>query len=325
MLSKRNALLAAGAAVLVAVAGDRAATASDQNWFPDYYGGKPWAAISGGVDTNGLVLYFCRAYLASKSGYSGYQPGKMNANLGACNYPYGGKELTDTNYEVLVPHWESASGGQPAGSPYPAGTDSDGTPLYFCRAMYNGGLHPGKLKPGVGCYIPWGGNEILLNYYDVFQNDLPVTTRITISACGYPCVGRIRGGYEANQASYLDLCVAHEHGTQPGKWVPADGTCHYSYAGREVSTTYYDLLSLNNASIPYPERPLFDFVVGEDTNGQPLYACAGRVEADSDRSLQLGKYRQDFPACDVGWGGSEWLTENVDQIVDGIALNGKGG
>ena len=76
----------------------------------------------------------------------------------------------------MVPHWESTSGAQPAGSPYPAGTDSDGAPLYFCRAFYQGGLHPGKLKPGAGCYIPYGGNEILLNNYDVLHDDLPINT-----------------------------------------------------------------------------------------------------------------------------------------------------
>ena len=79
MLTTRNALLAAGAAVLVALAGDRAASAADGNWVAYENGALPGDAIAGGHDTNGKTLYFCRAYLPP-----GFQPGKVNQNLGNC-------------------------------------------------------------------------------------------------------------------------------------------------------------------------------------------------------------------------------------------------
>jgi len=65
-----------------------------------------------------------------------------------------------------------------------------------------------------------------------------------------------------------------------------------------------------------PKR--FNFAVGQDTNGQPLYACTARLLAvDIGASLQLGKYRWDFETCQVGYGG---LERNGDdsRLLDGL-------
>jgi hypothetical protein len=308
MLSKTKAMVAASAAVLVAVAGDRAASASDLNWVPDYFGNVGFDAVAGGIDADQkTLLYFCRAFLSP-----GYQPGKVSSKLGTCNYPYGGEERKDQQYEIMVPHWESASYGQLAGSPYPAGTDSDGAPLYFCRASFRLGLQPGKLKPGAGCYIAYAGNEILLKYYQVLQNDLPMTLDPNGA---FP----IYGGYETNQAAYLGLCVANYNGSkQPGKLlVDSDDECHFPYAGVEILTGDYSLLI---SHIVYPtQSPAFSFVTGQDTNGQPLYSCTADFTFQGITSVQLGKYRRDL-GCHVSYGGREWGVADRDAgLVDGFA------
>jgi hypothetical protein len=297
MMTKRNALLAAGLSVLVAVAGERAAGASDQNWSLDDNGDVPWDAIAGGRDTNGQILYFCRAFL-----FPGYQPGKVSGGLGTCNYPYGGAERKDPNYEVLVPHWEAASSGQLTANPYQGGTDADGAPLYVCRAKYDGGLQPGKLKQGAGCYIAYAGNETLLNDYEVLQQDLPMLPLPNTD------ISQITGGYEKNQSVNLDLCIAnYNDGTissqQPGKYLHADHLCHFSYAGGEILTDNFNFVILRHYGSL--QGAAFDFVAGQDTNGQPLYACTASIPADNYHSTQLGKYRKDFSHCHVGWGGKE--------------------
>lgn len=298
MLTKRNAMLATVAAVLVAVAGDRAASAGNLNYVGGYFDGDlPFDAIQGGYDTDGATLYFCVGGTVTP------QPGKVNQNLGSCRWPYGGAEQVSEEYGVLVPHWESASGGRPAGSPYRAGTDSDLTPLYFCRASYLGGLQPGKLRPGAGCYIAYGGNEILLNNYDVLQDDMPMTLN-------GDDMKNIIGGYEADH-SPLYLCVAHQ---VPGK-VVADGLCHFSYGGEEFSTQDYSRLDLRTTNLA--RTPAFDFVVGLDNPlTQPLYACTAYIAADRYNSQQLGKYRQDFSDCHVAWGGNEWVSDAIGDVVD---------
>jgi hypothetical protein len=56
MLTKRNAVLAAGAPILFALAGVRAASASDSNWDFWTYGSLPWDSVTGGYDTNSDLL-----------------------------------------------------------------------------------------------------------------------------------------------------------------------------------------------------------------------------------------------------------------------------
>ena len=105
LLTKRNALLAAGAAALAAVAGDRAASAADANWFQNCCGSIPSEAVPGGHDANGDTLYFCRVWASA-----GYQPGSepepRNLQFSLC-----GVEHSDSNYDLLFPHWETTSGG----------------------------------------------------------------------------------------------------------------------------------------------------------------------------------------------------------------------
>ena len=318
MMTKRNALLAAGVAVLAVVAGSRAASAADVNWEPNSYGNVPWDAVVGGRDTDGSMLYFCRTYYGAAVGSSGYQPGKVNQNLTSCRVGYGGQEIGSAGYDVLVPHWESVANGDVPGVDVPgrsfrAGTDTDGAPLYHCRGFYKGGRHPGKLKRGAGCYIPYGGQEILLKIYDVLQDDLPM------SLDHGDIFSSITGGYyvEAGQTSYLTLCVANYNGSQqPGKLLDAevDGPCHFSYAGVEMLG--YDAKLTKLRTTYQLGNPAFDFAVGQDTNGQPLYACTTQIAKDNGLSLQLGKYRKDFSGCHVGWGGNEVTGNSRDYIVD---------
>jgi hypothetical protein len=217
----------------------------------------------------------------------------------------------------MVPHWEWTSGGQLTQYPYQAGIDSDGSPLYVCHAHYNVGLQPGKLKQGTGCYIAYGGNEYLLNDYAVLQDDLPITVL-------YPPrsdLGKvINGGEDAPVARSLPLCVANYYDgsrdtVQPGKWIGADGMCHYSYAGAEVLTSDFCYIVLRYRSLNLG-NPRFDFVVGQDTNGDPLYACTTPIANDGYKSTQVGKYRQDFNGCDVSCGHSEIVSNANDELVD---------
>jgi len=221
----------------------------------------------------------------------------------------------------MVPHWEWGSGGQAPGAPYRGGTDTDGAPLYFCGAFYQGGLQPGKLKPGAGCYIGYGCSEILLNNYQALQVDLPMTLGI---AGRVPDIDNIPiiGGFEADQTTYLSLCLAFfidGQPGQPGKYLPTDGMCHSSYAGVEVSTGFLSMLLPNTVAIADAGQPKrFNFAVGQDTNGQPLYACTARLLAvDIGASLQLGKYRWDFETCQVGYGGLE-RNGDYSSLLDGL-------
>jgi hypothetical protein len=68
----------------------------------------------------------------------------------------------------MVFRWvEAFRGTIPAGA-LPCGREADGQLLYACRARLQGGIHPGKIRPGFGgANIPWGGRECTVPEYEV--------------------------------------------------------------------------------------------------------------------------------------------------------------
>jgi Protein of unknown function (DUF3421) len=120
-------------------------------------GTVPFGAVRGGTDVGGQPLYLCSARYNG-----GLHPGKLRREFGACYIPFGGHEVALKNYAVLVPRWLAFP---PAGNIIPSfdfqtGNEADGTPLYTCRDLFNGGIHPGKYLESIGrCNFGWGGRE----------------------------------------------------------------------------------------------------------------------------------------------------------------------
>lgn len=136
-----------------------------QTWIPK--GNIPANAVAGGSE-NTLVLYVCRAR------YEGsLHPGKIVS--GNCNIGWGGREISLSNYEILI-----GSGTWAVPRPGFAGAFiggfEGGQPLYLCRARFNG-VHPGKVV-GTNCNIGYGGEEKVLSVFDVFY-PAPVSTRLS--------------------------------------------------------------------------------------------------------------------------------------------------
>jgi hypothetical protein len=129
-------------------------------WITAHNGAIPADAVGGGNE-NGHVLFVCHA-----RHNGGVHPGKVVGNN--CNFGYGGVEVAEPDYQVLVGHGArfvpTSPGVLPAGA-YPGG-DEDGHPLFICHGPYSGGLHIGKVV-GTNCNIGWGGREVLLPSYEV--------------------------------------------------------------------------------------------------------------------------------------------------------------
>jgi hypothetical protein len=122
----------------------------------------PQDAIRGGTDTDGTPLYICSAFFDGST-----QLGKLHSSFGGCNISYGGVEYTESNYFVLVSNWLGNSEFD-----FPAGTDSDGSTLYVCRAMLNGGLiYPGKMRQGWNeCSYGLSGKEQWGSLYEILSH-----------------------------------------------------------------------------------------------------------------------------------------------------------
>jgi hypothetical protein len=123
----------------------------------------PRNAVIGGGQSD-ADFYVCRAYYNG-----GLHPGKLYRDH--CNIGWGGREIINDHYEVLVSsrrlHWIPASNGAiPSGAI--EGGYSNGGRIYICQADYNGGTHSGKIV-GQNCNFGWGGSEISIPYYNVLM------------------------------------------------------------------------------------------------------------------------------------------------------------
>jgi hypothetical protein len=129
--------------------------------------GGPGSAIPPGAFTGGFE--FGHDLIVCRGSYrGGVHPGKIvNGN---CNFGWGGKEIVQPRYEVMVARpdqfeWRSASRNLLPANAVIVGYEP-GHVLYLCRSPYQGGLHPGKVVAG-HCYFGWGGEEIVSSAYEV--------------------------------------------------------------------------------------------------------------------------------------------------------------
>ncbi len=96
--------------------------------------------------------------------------------MGVALFPFNGAEVPEEAYEVLMETalWidSDGTGRVPIGAVV-CGNDVDGTPLFVARAIFNGGTHPGKTRPGLnGALIGWGGTEHVVAPYQIMVSQL---------------------------------------------------------------------------------------------------------------------------------------------------------
>ncbi|MDI9819373.1 MULTISPECIES: DUF3421 domain-containing protein [unclassified Legionella] len=123
------------------------------------------------------------------------------------------------------------------------GTDTNGKPLYLCTARLFNSTQPGKTWEGYGrCNVPYGGKEYIVDKFEV------------------PLKDRFRGSYWQNNGGMampvgqeadgtpLFLCQVFFKGSkQPGKTWPGYNHCNISYAGQEIITDNYQVLTKERA------------------------------------------------------------------------------
>lgn len=135
--------------------------------------------------------------------------------------------------------WVDASGDSVPRRAAEAGWEANGDPLYVCRASFQGGVHPGKVRRGFGgCNIPWGGREHTVFNHQVWVGD----GYWDEAANGAIPMDAVRGGREANREPLYVCRAAFGNGVHPGKVRPAFGGCNIPYGGREHAVRRYEVL-----------------------------------------------------------------------------------
>ena len=101
--------------------------------------------------------------------------GMLNPKLPFAQIPHGGREHEIESYEVLVFNsespsatWVAASNGDLPERAILGGREAKGEPLYVAKALVDGQVSIGKLRPSNGkCYVPHNGKEIVVTSYEV--------------------------------------------------------------------------------------------------------------------------------------------------------------
>jgi hypothetical protein len=244
----------------------------------------PVNATVGGSE-NGRPLYVCHS-----SYNGGIHPGKIVA--GNCNISYGGRELPRPNFEVLTGSgiWKAA---QPQFEAAFAAGQEQSSPLYLCRAAYNGGIHPGKVVAG-RCNIGWGGAEVVLSAFEVFyasERSLNSNTPVVVV-------------FRNATRSVLDVFWVDFHGSEVsyGKLAPAQNLEQQTYgthrwvfreSGRAVGEYAAD------------SRPVQHFGIGISATTAQLQA--GPVWDNNDARTKCPTVcRRSAASWNGAWRTTEW-------------------
>lgn len=132
--------------------------------------------------------------------------------------------------------WVSASNGNVPSGSLISGHEANGEKLYACRANYEGGVHPGKVRSAFGaCNIGWGGKEIPVKQYQTYIVWQKATGGKVPSSA-------IVAGNESN-GEKLYICRGnYKGGVHSGKVRSAFGACNLSWGGKEVKVNPYEVL-----------------------------------------------------------------------------------
>jgi hypothetical protein len=177
--------------------------------------------------------------------------------------------------------------------------------LYVCHAKFNGGVHPGKVRPAFGgCNIGWGGKEHAVGKYQVLKTNPKY--RWVPAKGGHIPKRAVKGGYEKGGKPGLFICRAKfKNGTHPGKVRPAFGGCNIGWGGKEHTVQKYSVLVVSpkwknakGGSIP---KGAFKGGNEHPPGKQTLYVCHAKHKG----GWHPGKVRPAFRGCNIGWGGKE--------------------
>ncbi|KAJ2060174.1 hypothetical protein GGI17_003951 [Coemansia sp. S146] len=148
--------------------------------------------------------------------------------------------------------WVTASNGHIPPNPVQGGIESDGTPLFVARAIYKGGLHPGKAGQhleGGGCTIGYGSKEVGLSEYQVLCGD---ASRLRWAAQEgslniQNCVPFPAGHEESGEPLYVAKTL-HDRSQQLGKCAPhIKKGMSFPYGHKELTTEKYMVLCYADA------------------------------------------------------------------------------
>ncbi|KAJ1668711.1 hypothetical protein IW140_001998 [Coemansia sp. RSA 1813] len=174
----------------------------------------------------------------------GYGPSGSSGNHGQQNMR--GNANSSRGFQ-----WVTTKNNQIPPNAVQGGVEKDGKPLFVARAMYKGGLHPGKAGEhiqGGGCSIGFGHKEVNLNEYQVLcgsANNLKwVEQENSLVVQGFTPV---EGGYEESGEPLFIAKTLYDGSQQLGKCgAHIKHGMSFAYGHKEKSVDKYMVLAYTN-------------------------------------------------------------------------------
>lgn len=135
--------------------------------------------------------------------------------------------------------WVASQGGAVPAGARPSGYESAGY-LYICRASADGGVHPGKVRPGLdGCFVPLNGREVSIRQYEVLVGP----ERWDMARDGDVSQAAIESGHtRSGQPLYVCRSAGAAGQLVPGKTGAGIRGCSVGVGGLEQTQAFYQVL-----------------------------------------------------------------------------------
>jgi len=239
------------------------------------YAPLPPFAVIGGHDCDGAPIYVGRAYHEGDN-----LPAKVVPSKGTAYIAWGGQEHQKSHYEILVGQgygWVPCAGGSVPPNAVRSGMTRSGEPLYVGRGHHANSLCVGKIHPSHGClYIPFGGQEIRVNTYEVLV--LEQRDNWVGAAISYTPPGAVVGGHDSDHTIIYVGRAMHEGEMLPAKVIPSKSCAYVCFGGYEVNKSNFEVLTGYGYNWVTPHHhaiPPNAVSTGRSRNGEPLFIGRG--------------------------------------------------
>lgn len=235
----------------------------------------PPFAVIGGHDCDGSPMYVGRAYHEGEN-----MPAKVVPSKGQAYIAWGGMEHPKHHYEILVGQgygWQPCFSGAVPPNAVRSGLTRTGEPLYVGRGHYNNSLCVGKIHPSHGClYIPFGGQEVRLNTYEVLVFEH--VNNWVASTPNFTPPGAVVAGHDTDRAVIYVGRAMHEGEMLPAKIIPSKGCAYVCYGGYEINKRNHEVLCGPGYAWVKPHHhviPPNAVSTGRSRSGEPLFVGRG--------------------------------------------------
>lgn len=136
--------------------------------------------------------------------------------------------------------WAAARNGQVPAGAVPHGYEENGEPLWVCRVAMHGGVHPGKVRPGLGMAgVAWGGGEVGCPEYEVLMDRgvWGIASGGDVPADAYPA-----GRESSGEPLYVVRAALGAGNLHLGKLRREFGAANIGYGNEEHKIHAYEVL-----------------------------------------------------------------------------------